>query len=112
MLTLKVKLLPHIKSSLPFETKPSLAFGIPGVKEHAHFLKDVKDARAIRARILECTPVQVHLRKAQSFIGNLILGFEQANQPVLSDIERRNILNFCVVGASIFPFAYCHLGHS
>lgn len=30
------------------------AFNVPGVKEHAHFLKDVKDARAIRTRILEC----------------------------------------------------------
>jgi NADPH-dependent 2,4-dienoyl-CoA reductase/sulfur reductase-like enzyme len=30
-------------------------FDVPGVKEHAHFLKDVKDARAIRMRILECT---------------------------------------------------------
>ncbi|ESK97028.1 hypothetical protein Moror_6385 [Moniliophthora roreri MCA 2997] len=56
----------------------SQTFGIPGVKEHAHFLKDVKDARAIRSRILEC--------------------FEQANQPVMSDIERRNILHFCIVG--------------
>jgi len=27
---------------------------VPGVKEHAHFLKDVKDARKIRSRILEC----------------------------------------------------------
>ncbi len=32
----------------------SSAFNVPGVKEHAHFLKDVKDARAIRTRILEC----------------------------------------------------------
>lgn len=31
-----------------------LAFDIPGVKEHAHFLKDVKDARKIRGRVLEC----------------------------------------------------------
>ena len=30
------------------------AFNVPGVKEHAHFLKDVKDARRIRGRILEC----------------------------------------------------------
>ena len=30
------------------------AFNIPGVKEHAHFLKDVRDARRIRSRILEC----------------------------------------------------------
>lgn len=56
----------------------SQTFNIPGVKEHAHFLKDVKDARRIRGRILEC--------------------FEQANQPTMSDIERRNLLNFCVVG--------------
>ncbi|KAJ3553506.1 hypothetical protein NP233_g12626 [Leucocoprinus birnbaumii] len=56
----------------------AVAFNIPGVKEHAHFLKDVKDARRIRSRILEC--------------------FEQANQPTMSDIQRRNLLNFCVVG--------------
>ncbi|KAJ7135458.1 NDE1, mitochondrial external NADH dehydrogenase [Mycena crocata] len=56
----------------------SQTFGVPGVKEHAHFLKDVKDARAIRIRILEC--------------------FEQATQPTLSDVQRRNLLNFCIVG--------------
>ncbi|KAF5325211.1 hypothetical protein D9619_009736 [Psilocybe cf. subviscida] len=56
----------------------SQTFNIPGVKEHAHFLKDVKDARKIRSRIFEC--------------------FEQASQPLLSDIERRNLLNFCIVG--------------
>ncbi|KAG8216138.1 NDE1, mitochondrial external NADH dehydrogenase [Butyriboletus roseoflavus] len=55
----------------------SQTFGVPGVKEYAHFLKDVRDARAIRTRILEC--------------------FEQANQPVLSDIQRRNLLNFCIL---------------
>ncbi|KAL1748283.1 pyridine nucleotide-disulfide oxidoreductase-domain-containing protein [Schizophyllum fasciatum] len=56
----------------------SQTFNTPGVKEHALFLKDVRDARAIRARILDC--------------------FEQANQPTLSDIDRRNLLNFCIVG--------------
>ncbi|KAG1740488.1 NDE1, mitochondrial external NADH dehydrogenase [Suillus paluster] len=56
----------------------SQTFNVPGVKEHAHFLKDVRDARAIRTRIIDC--------------------FEQANQPVLSDIQRRNLLNFCIVG--------------
>jgi NADH:ubiquinone reductase (non-electrogenic) len=30
------------------------AFGIPGVKEHAHFLKTIADARNIRQRIVEC----------------------------------------------------------
>lgn len=33
----------------------SQTFGVPGVKEHAFFLKDVADARKIRKRILECT---------------------------------------------------------
>ncbi|KAK1225971.1 hypothetical protein PQX77_011039 [Marasmius sp. AFHP31] len=56
----------------------AVAFNIPGVKEHAHFLKDVKDARAIRSRILEC--------------------YEQASQPLMSDLERRKLLHFCIVG--------------
>jgi NADH dehydrogenase FAD-containing subunit len=34
-------------------------FGIPGVREHAMFLKEVQDARAIRRRILDCS-VQSH----------------------------------------------------
>lgn len=56
----------------------SQTFNVPGVKEHAHFLKDVRDARSIRTRILEC--------------------FEQANQPIRSDVQRRNLLHFCIVG--------------
>ncbi|KIY62112.1 FAD/NAD(P)-binding domain-containing protein [Cylindrobasidium torrendii FP15055 ss-10] len=53
-------------------------FNIPGVKEHAHFLKDVRDARLIRTRILEC--------------------LEQANQPDMTEADRRKLLNFCIVG--------------
>ncbi|KAI0795504.1 NDE1, mitochondrial external NADH dehydrogenase [Abortiporus biennis] len=56
----------------------SQTFNVPGVKEHAHFLKDIKDARVIRARVLEC--------------------FEQASQPTISDDERRRLLRFCIVG--------------
>ncbi|EGO01244.1 NDE1, mitochondrial external NADH dehydrogenase [Serpula lacrymans var. lacrymans S7.3] len=56
----------------------SQTFNVPGVKEYAHFLKDVRDARSIRTRIIEC--------------------FEQANQPIISDVERRRLLNFCIVG--------------
>ena len=36
---------------------------------------------------------------------NTLAGFEQANQPFLTDIERRHLLNFCVVGMSLF--IYC-----
>ncbi|KAF8513562.1 NDE1, mitochondrial external NADH dehydrogenase [Hysterangium stoloniferum] len=53
-------------------------FNVPGVKEHARFLKDVKDARVIRTRILEL--------------------FSEANLPMLTDADRRKLLNFCIVG--------------
>ncbi|ORY77229.1 pyridine nucleotide-disulfide oxidoreductase-domain-containing protein [Leucosporidium creatinivorum] len=56
----------------------SQTFNTPGVKEYAHFLKDVKDARKIRSRILEC--------------------FELASQPTLTDVERQNLLHFVIVG--------------
>lgn len=32
---------------------------------------------------------------------HLCSGFEQANQPTVTDIDRRNILNFCIVGKSL-----------
>ena len=32
------------------------------------------------------------------YSSNASVGFEQANQPVLTDVERRHLLNFCVVG--------------
>ncbi|RKP33483.1 pyridine nucleotide-disulfide oxidoreductase-domain-containing protein, partial [Dimargaris cristalligena] len=56
----------------------SNTFGIPGVKEHALFLKEVKDARKIRQRVLDC--------------------FEQASQPNVTEEEQRQILHFAVVG--------------
>ncbi len=56
----------------------SQTFGIPGVKEHAFFLKDVGDARKIRNRLLAC--------------------FEGAALPTTSDEMRRQLLNFAVVG--------------
>ena len=37
----------------------SQTFGVEGVKDHAFFLKDVADARAIRRRILECERSQI-----------------------------------------------------
>lgn len=55
----------------------SNTFGIPGVKEHAFFLKEVADARKIRTRVLEC--------------------FERADMAT-SDDEKNRILHFAVVG--------------
>lgn len=54
-------------------------FGIPGVREHCAFLKQVEDARRIRTSIV-----------------NL---FERANIPGLSDDERKAILTFAIIGA-------------
>ncbi|GAA5838735.1 hypothetical protein JCM9279_003844 [Rhodotorula babjevae] len=56
----------------------SATFGVPGVSAHAYFLKDVRDAAKIRQRILEC--------------------FELACQPTVTDEQRRNLLNFVIVG--------------
>lgn len=61
-------------------------FGIPGVREYCCYLKQVEDARRIRAAIVNC--------------------FERANIPSLTDEERRGILTFAVIGAgaSMYPF--------
>ncbi|HJT24216.1 MAG TPA: FAD-dependent oxidoreductase [bacterium] len=53
-------------------------FGIPGVSEHALFLKTVEDARRIRRRTIEC--------------------FEEASEPNISPERRRELLHFVVVG--------------
>eukprot|EP00535_Pseudo-nitzschia_heimii_P007885 CAMPEP_0197175566 /NCGR_PEP_ID=MMETSP1423-20130617/1752_1 /TAXON_ID=476441 /ORGANISM="Pseudo-nitzschia heimii, Strain UNC1101" /LENGTH=682 /DNA_ID=CAMNT_0042624755 /DNA_START=272 /DNA_END=2320 /DNA_ORIENTATION=- len=54
-------------------------FGIPGVREHCNFLKQVEDARRIRTSIVNC--------------------FERANLPDMSEEERINNLTFAVIGA-------------
>ncbi|KAM0334128.1 hypothetical protein ACHAQA_001148 [Verticillium albo-atrum] len=56
----------------------SQTFGIPGVREHAHFLRDVGDARSIRLRVLQC--------------------FERAALPTATPEQRRALLHFAVVG--------------
>ncbi|GAA6048570.1 hypothetical protein JCM3770_006558 [Rhodotorula araucariae] len=82
------KLVTSFPGSKPFELKYdklvisvgcySATFGIPGVAAHTYFLKDVRDAAKIRARILEC--------------------FELACQPTVTDAERKDLLNFVIVG--------------
>eukprot|EP00529_Nitzschia_sp_RCC80_P014288 CAMPEP_0113497116 /NCGR_PEP_ID=MMETSP0014_2-20120614/30469_1 /TAXON_ID=2857 /ORGANISM="Nitzschia sp." /LENGTH=748 /DNA_ID=CAMNT_0000391055 /DNA_START=66 /DNA_END=2312 /DNA_ORIENTATION=- /assembly_acc=CAM_ASM_000159 len=54
-------------------------FGIPGVREHCNFLKEVEDARRIRTAIVNC--------------------FERANLPGLSDEQRIKDLTFAIIGA-------------
>ncbi|KAI7773046.1 hypothetical protein LA080_012104 [Diaporthe eres] len=54
-------------------------FGTPGVKEHAMFVRTVRDAKAIQGHIRDC--------------------FERASMPGLTGEEIRNILHFVIVGA-------------
>lgn len=54
-------------------------FGIPGVREHCCFLKQVEDARKIRTSIVNC--------------------FERANLPTMKEEQCINILTFAVIGA-------------
>lgn len=53
-------------------------FGVPGVREHAFFLKSVVDARKIRAAIVN--------------------RFERANLPTTSDEEKLRLLHTVVIG--------------
>src|SRR5258706_14075944 len=53
-------------------------YGIPGVEENAHFLKEAADARLIRQKIIDC--------------------LEQASIPGLAEDQRRRLLHFIVVG--------------
>jgi NADH:ubiquinone reductase (non-electrogenic) len=53
-------------------------FNIPGVEEHAHFLKEILDARRIRSAISDA--------------------FESAMTPSQTDEERKRLLHFVVVG--------------
>lgn len=60
----------------------SQTFGIEGVREHAHFLRDIGDARRLRLRVLSL--------------------FEQCSYPrgsdTLSDADKRTLLHFAIVG--------------
>jgi NADH:ubiquinone reductase (non-electrogenic) len=53
-------------------------FGIPGVKEHTHFLKELNEARTIREQIVSC--------------------LERADVPGIDPEERKRLLHFVVVG--------------
>lgn len=54
-------------------------FGLPGVDKHAHFLKEIEDARRIR----------------QTLVANL----ERASLPDVSEEEQARLLHFVAVGA-------------
>lgn len=53
-------------------------FGIPGVKEHAHFLKEAWDAQKLRTKLMDC--------------------IETAGFPSTSEEEKKKLLHLVVVG--------------
>ena len=53
-------------------------YNIPGVREHALFLRELNDARELRQRIIRC--------------------FEQAAIPTVTEDERKRLLHFVVCG--------------
>ncbi|KAF7547783.1 hypothetical protein G7Z17_g7482 [Cylindrodendrum hubeiense] len=56
----------------------SQTFGVEGVREHASFLRDVKDSRSVRLKVLQA--------------------FEKAALPTASAEDRKKLLHFAVVG--------------
>jgi len=64
-----------------------LTFGLPGVEEHAFFLKEIHHAQKIRNRILE--------------------NFEVATQPGVTPEEKQRLLHFVVVGGGPTGIEFC-----
>ncbi|KAG6580241.1 NADH-ubiquinone oxidoreductase [Phytophthora cinnamomi] len=64
-----------------------LTFGLPGVEEHAFFLKEISHAQRIRNRILE--------------------NFEAATQPGVTPEEKQRLLHFVVVGGGPTGIEFC-----
>ncbi|KAK4216121.1 putative external mitochondrial NADH-ubiquinone oxidoreductase 1 precursor [Rhypophila decipiens] len=64
----------------------SQTFGIEGVREHAHFLRDIGDARRLRLRVLSL------------FEQCAIPENDNNTQPHLTDDDKRTLLHFAIVG--------------
>eukprot|EP00644_Phytophthora_capsici_P014648 jgi/Phyca11/573656/estExt2_Genewise1.C_PHYCAscaffold_540286 len=64
-----------------------LTFGLPGVEEHAFFLKEIHHAQKIRNKILE--------------------NFEVATQPGVTPEEKARLLHFVVVGGGPTGIEFC-----
>jgi NADH dehydrogenase len=73
----------------------SQTFGIEGVREHAHFLRDIGDARRIRLRVLslfeQCSYPASPAHSTGNKDGDLV-------ERPLSEEEKRSLLHFVIVG--------------
>ncbi|TFA98239.1 putative NADH dehydrogenase [Trichoderma ghanense] len=69
----------------------SQTFGIPGVRDHAHFLRDVGDARRIRLRVLS-------LFEQCSYPTSQGSSSTHVAEGSLSEADKRSLLHFVIVG--------------
>ncbi|KAK3313844.1 pyridine nucleotide-disulfide oxidoreductase-domain-containing protein [Apodospora peruviana] len=69
----------------------SQTFGIEGVREHAHFLRDIGDARRLRLRVLS-------LFEQCSYPSSSTDDSHQDTRPHLTDDDKRALLHFAIVG--------------
>ncbi|KAL7943560.1 FAD/NAD(P)-binding domain-containing protein [Trichoderma barbatum] len=69
----------------------SQTFGITGVREHAHFLRDVGDARRIRLRVLSLFEQCSYPTSSANKDGSV-------SESPLSEADKRSLLHFVIVG--------------
>ncbi|KAH8890762.1 FAD/NAD(P)-binding domain-containing protein [Thozetella sp. PMI_491] len=78
----------------------SQTFGTPGVKEHAHFLRDIGDARRIRLRVLSLFEQCSYPANGDGngyTVGNAGSPGAPTAKP-LTDDQKRSLLHFAIVG--------------
>lgn len=73
----------------------SQTFGIEGVREHAHFLRDVGDARRIRRRVLALFEQCSYPASPTNVEGNNGANLSDSS---LSEEDKRSLLHFVIVG--------------
>ncbi|KAK0645988.1 pyridine nucleotide-disulfide oxidoreductase-domain-containing protein [Cercophora newfieldiana] len=73
----------------------SQTFGVEGVREHAHFLRDIGDARRIRLRVLSLFEQCAHRNRDHTT--NTPDADDRA-AGCLTDEDRRSLLHFAIVG--------------
>ncbi|KAK4456141.1 pyridine nucleotide-disulfide oxidoreductase-domain-containing protein [Podospora aff. communis PSN243] len=74
----------------------SQTFGVDGVREHAHFLRDIGDSRRIRLRVLSLFEQCAHQDAELADTTTQDAGAHRAGH--LTDEDRRSLLHFAVVG--------------
>ncbi|KAK0623399.1 pyridine nucleotide-disulfide oxidoreductase-domain-containing protein [Immersiella caudata] len=74
----------------------SQTFGVDGVREHAHFLRDIGDSRRIRLRVLSLFEQCAHQRTDHN--ASAAQDTESRRAGHLTNEDRRSLLHFAVVG--------------